>query len=55
VTPSSNSAAFLAAHMIDSRHFLAATLGAPLANPLAGKLGGARSQDDIAALPPWQK
>jgi uncharacterized damage-inducible protein DinB len=51
LTPSTNNAAFLVAHLVDSRHFLAATLGAPLANPLTPVLAGARSLDDIAPLP----
>jgi len=46
-----NSIAFLVAHLIDSRHFLAALLGSPLSNPVARLLDGARSIDDIASLP----
>ena len=52
VTVSTNSIAFLVAHLVDSRHYLATTLGAPLANPLTSVLAGARSLDDIASLPP---
>jgi uncharacterized damage-inducible protein DinB len=47
-----NSIAFLAAHLADSRHFLAAALGHPLANPLAPALEQARSIDEVGALPP---
>ena len=52
LTPSSNSIAFLVAHLVDSRHYLAQTLGVPLPNRLAPVLAGAKSLDDIAALPP---
>jgi uncharacterized damage-inducible protein DinB len=47
-----NHLAFLVAHLIDTRHFLASTLEAPLENPLAGVLAGARSMADVAELPP---
>jgi uncharacterized damage-inducible protein DinB len=47
-----NSAGFLAAHLVDARHFLAGLLGAPLPNPLAALLGDAQSADDVAELPP---
>jgi uncharacterized damage-inducible protein DinB len=46
-----NSIAFLAAHLADSRHVLAAALEQPLENPLAGALGGARSIEQVRALP----
>jgi uncharacterized damage-inducible protein DinB len=49
---SGNSIAFLVAHLIDTRHYLAAMLGWPLANPLERALGAARGIDDVAALPP---
>jgi uncharacterized damage-inducible protein DinB len=42
-----NSVAFLAAHLTDSRHFLASRLGHPLANPLARYLADAKSSDEI--------
>src|SRR3954447_714319 len=42
-----NSVAFLAAHLTDTRHFLASRLGHPLANPLARYLADAKSIDDI--------
>ncbi len=44
-----NSIAFLTAHLIDTRHFLASRLGHPLANPLARYLADAKSIDDIRA------
>jgi hypothetical protein len=46
-----NSAAFVAAHLADSRHFLLRVLGAPAENPLARYLDGKRSIDDITELP----
>jgi uncharacterized damage-inducible protein DinB len=52
VTPSTNSIAFLVAHLTDSRHYIATLLGAPTENPLAGALAGGRSLDDLATLPP---
>ena len=46
-----NSAAFVAAHVADSRFAIAAWLGAPLANPLADVLADAKGIEDIPALP----
>ena len=46
-----NSAAFLAAHLADSRHFLATRLGSPLPNPLARYLAEARSIADVQEWP----
>jgi uncharacterized damage-inducible protein DinB len=51
VTPDTNSIAFIAAHLVDGRHFLAEYLGAPLPNPMAPLLAGAKRQDDLATLP----
>jgi uncharacterized damage-inducible protein DinB len=51
VTPDTDSMAFVAAHLVDGRHFLTEYLGAPLPNPLAQLLQGAKRQDDLAALP----
>jgi uncharacterized damage-inducible protein DinB len=42
-----NSVAFLAAHLTDSRHFLASRLGHPIPNPLARYLADAKSIDEI--------
>lgn len=50
-----NSIAFLAAHLTDSRHFLAARIGRPLANPLSRVLADARSVEDIAEWPPLEE
>jgi uncharacterized damage-inducible protein DinB len=47
-----NSAAFLAAHLTDSRHFLAARLDRPLDNPLAPVLSDARGIEDVKTWPP---
>jgi ribosomal-protein-alanine N-acetyltransferase len=46
-----NSVAFLAAHLTDTRHFLANRLGHPLANPLSRYLAEASSIDDIVEWP----
>jgi len=42
-----NSLGFIAAHLADSRHFLANLIGRPLENPLAPVLAGARSIEDV--------
>jgi uncharacterized damage-inducible protein DinB len=47
-----NSLAFLAAHLTDTRHFIATRLGQPLHNPLTPYLADARTIDEIASLPP---
>ena len=47
-----NSLAFIAAHLADSRHFLAGRLGHPLHNPLTPHLANARTIEEIATLPP---
>jgi uncharacterized damage-inducible protein DinB len=46
-----NSIAFLAAHLVDVRHFLAGALGLALDNPFAAALGGASGIDEVAACP----
>jgi len=51
LTSSTNSIAFLLAHVTDTRHYIASLIGAPTDNPL-GFLANARSLDDIAELPP---
>ena len=50
-TAATNSIAFIAAHVADTRFAIAGWLGAPLANPLADALGDARTIDDVRALP----
>ena len=54
VRPSSstNSAAFIAAHLADSRFFLLRILGAEHPNPLAPYLEAARGIDDVKQFPP---
>lgn len=46
-----NTIAYLAAHLTDSRHFLAQRLGHPLANPLSRYLAQASSIEDIVEWP----
>ena len=46
-----NSITFLAEHLTDSRHFLAARLGHTLLNPIAHYLADVRSMDDITEWP----
>ena len=48
---STNSAAFVAAHLVDSRAFLAGLLGPPVESPFRVELEGARGIDDVRALP----
>jgi uncharacterized damage-inducible protein DinB len=49
---STNSAAFVAAHLTDSRFYLLEALGATQPNPLAEYLQGARSIDAVKRVPP---
>jgi uncharacterized damage-inducible protein DinB len=46
-----NTLAFLAAHLTDTRHFLANRLGHPLANPLSRYLAEASSIEEIVEWP----
>lgn len=46
-----NSLAFVAVHLVDARHFLAAYLAAEAANPFAALLKDARGIDDVEGLP----
>lgn len=46
-----NPMAFLAAHLVDARCFLAGLLGAPIPNPIGDALKEARSADDVTELP----
>lgn len=50
-TPATNSAAFVAVHLVDSRHYLARLLGAEPTNPFAGLLEGVESIDELSTLP----
>lgn len=51
-TADTNHLAFLTAHVADARHFLAATLGVPLENPLSQQLEYGKTLDEIGELPP---
>lgn len=46
-----NSVAFLAAHLTDTRHFLADRLGSPLTNPLARYITDVRSIEEVREWP----
>jgi uncharacterized damage-inducible protein DinB len=46
-----NSPVFVAAHLVESRHFLLKTLGAEIHNPLARYTGGWKSIADISEWP----
>lgn len=49
---STNSAAFVAAHVADARFYLLRVLGADRPSPLAAYLKGAKGIDDLKACPP---
>jgi uncharacterized damage-inducible protein DinB len=51
-TPATNSVAFIAAHLADSRFYLLKALGAERENPLARYFAASRSIDDLKELPP---
>ena len=46
-----NHIAFIAAHLVDARHWLARTAGLGAENPFAERLAGARSIDDLKNCP----
>lgn len=50
-----NSVSFLAAHLVDSRHFLVTRLERPLPNPLGRHLADVRSIDEIRESPPLEE
>jgi uncharacterized damage-inducible protein DinB len=50
----SNSAAFVAAHLVESRAWTARALGLELPAPFGGKLAYGTSLDDLADLPPLE-
>jgi uncharacterized damage-inducible protein DinB len=52
LTPDSNSLAFLAAHLTDSRHYLCRKAGREIPNPIGAVLKRGRSLDEIGTLPP---
>jgi uncharacterized damage-inducible protein DinB len=49
---STNSAAFIAAHLADSRYFILKVLGAPRPSPLGPYLDNAKGIDDVMQCPP---
>jgi uncharacterized damage-inducible protein DinB len=49
--PDANSAAFIALHLVDSRHYIAKILGVTMENPFAF-LAEARTIDDVKTWPP---
>jgi len=46
-----NHMAFIAAHLVDARHWLARTVGLVAENPFAERLAGARGIDDLKDCP----
>ena len=50
-----NSIAFLVAHMIDARHFIASMLACAAPNPIGDSLANVKSIDDCSALPPLSR
>jgi uncharacterized damage-inducible protein DinB len=50
-TPGTNSAAFVAAHLADSRFYLLKLLGSERENPLARYLSAAKTIDDVKEYP----
>jgi uncharacterized damage-inducible protein DinB len=51
-TDTTNSAAFVAAHLTDSRYYLLGSLGVKEASPLKGAKGGFNKIDDVTTFPP---
>jgi uncharacterized damage-inducible protein DinB len=51
-TAATNSAAFVAAHVADTRFAIVGWLGGTVENPLAADLAGARGIEDLPSLPP---
>lgn len=51
VSDTANSMSFIAAHLIDARHFLGASVGVQIPNPLGESLSRVKSIDDVVALP----
>lgn len=52
ITPGTNSLAFLAAHLEDSRHYVCRQLGRELAHPLSEVLNRGKNLDEVGPLPP---
>jgi uncharacterized damage-inducible protein DinB len=51
-TGETNCAAFIAAHLVDSRHYLLGTLGVKQPSPLKGAKGGFNSIENVSSYPP---
>ena len=51
-TGATNSAAFVAAHLVDSRYYLLSSLGSKETSPLKGAKGGFNKIDDVESYPP---
>ena len=51
-TATTNNAAFVAAHLVDSRYYLLSSLGVKQSSPLKGAKGGFNKIDDVTAFPP---
>ena len=51
-TGATNSAAFIAAHLVDSRYYLLDSLGVKQASPLTGAKGGFNSIENVTTFPP---
>lgn len=49
--PGANSIAFITAHVIDARHFMAQLLDRPIENPLQAALGAVKGIDEVTTLP----
>ena len=54
ISERTNSIAFIAAHLVESRHFLASQLGAKVASPFGTVFAEAKSIDDVSELPSLQ-
>jgi uncharacterized damage-inducible protein DinB len=52
VTPGTNSLAFLAAHLTDSRHFICQRAGREFPHPLGDALEKGKTLDELGPLPP---
>jgi uncharacterized damage-inducible protein DinB len=50
-TGATNSAAFVAAHLVDSRYYLLSSLGGKETSPLKGAKGGFNKIDDVSTYP----
>jgi len=51
VLPGTNSVAFIVAHVVDARYFVAKLLGRPIYNPLEVVLGDVQRMEDVTHLP----